>query len=167
MTESIAGSWTIDSAASRAIFSCKTFWGLFTVRGTLGAVSGSGTGAGDGTITGRLVIDAASVKTKHWLRDRHLRSADFFNVREHPNVVVTITAARLNGSELGCQGTVEAAGRSQNVRFTAHVDSSGPGAIVLRGELTLDRRSFGMTWNRLGMVGAIAVAAVTAHFVRA
>jgi polyisoprenoid-binding protein YceI len=166
MSDSTTGDWALDPSASHADFSCKTFWGLMTVRGTFGGVTGNGTVAEDGTITGELSIDAASLNTKNKQRDKHLRSADFFNVDKHPSVVVTVTSAQRDGSELACQGTVEAAGSTQPATFTAHVDSADADAAVLRGEITLDRRQLGMSWNQLGMVGNAATGTLTARFAR-
>ena len=49
----------------------------------------------DGKVTGQLVMDAASLNSKNKQRDRHLRSADFFDAADHPRVVVTVSRVEL------------------------------------------------------------------------
>lgn len=164
-TEATAGSWVIDPAGSSATFASKTFWGLVTVRGTFGAVSGSGTVADDGTVTGELIIDAASLNTKNAKRDTHLRSADFFDTDNHPSVVVRVESAKRDGDRLAGTGTIEAAGRSVPLTFTGHVDSADGDAVILTASASLDRHAFGMTWNQMGMLTGLSTGTITARFV--
>jgi polyisoprenoid-binding protein YceI len=166
MSESTAGNWVIDPARSHAEFSGKSMWGLETVRGTFGAVTGGGTVGDDGTISGELVIDAAALNSKNARRDKHLRSAHFFNVDKYPSVTITVTSATLSGSDLACAGTISAAGGSTPLTFTAHVDSSDAAAAELHGEVTMDRTLLGIKGNTIGMVSKIATGTVTAKFVR-
>lgn len=165
-TEATTGTWVVDPAGTQATFANKTFWGLMTVRGTFGAVSGSGTVADDGTVTGELVIDATKLNTKNGQRDRHLRSADFFDTENHPNVVVRVESATRDGDSLTGTGTIEAAGRSTPITFTGQVDSADGDAVVLSASASVDRRALGMTWNQLGMLTGPSVGTVTARFVR-
>jgi polyisoprenoid-binding protein YceI len=168
MSDSTAGDWVLDPAGTTVRFSGKAFWGAVPVRGTFGTVSGSGTVGEDGAISGQLVIDAASLNTKNQQRDKHLRSADFFNVEKYPTITVTVTSATLNGSSLACSGTMTAAGAGPvPVAFTAQVVSADADAVVLTAELPMARSTFGMTWQQLpGMVKDAAQGSVTARFVR-
>jgi len=102
-----AGNWVLDSAGSHAEFGVRHFWGAITVRGTFERMTGEATIGPDGTVTGRISFDAASLDTKNKQRDKHLRSADFFDVESHPQAVLTVTSARPAGpAELQCQGTL-------------------------------------------------------------
>ena len=167
MSESTAGDWVLDPSASTVEFAGKSFWGAMPVRGKFSKFSGRGTVGADGAISGLLVIDAATLDTKNSKRDEHLRSADFFKVEQHPDVTVTVTSATLNGSSLSCTGTIEAAGVTVPVTFTANIDSSSADAVVLHAELPIPRSKFGMTWNQLpGMVRDASIGKVTAKFVR-
>jgi polyisoprenoid-binding protein YceI len=167
MSESTVGAWVLDPAGSSVKFVGKAFWGLVPVRGTFSTVSGQGTVGEDGAASGQVVIDAASLDTKNKKRDTHLRSADFFNVEKCPTVTVTVTSAVLDGSSLKCTGTMEAAGKSVPVSFTATVESAGADAVVLTAVLPMARSTFGMTWQQIpGMVKDAAEGVVTARFVR-
>jgi polyisoprenoid-binding protein YceI len=112
-------------------------------------------------------VDAASLDTKNKGRDQHLRSADFFNVAAHPEMVVTITAAQPEGpATISCQGTLEAAGHTEPVTFTAQLEDADPKAVTLRAELMVDRTHLGMTWSPLGMASKLVRASAVARFVR-
>ena len=169
MSESTSGDWVLDPAGSSVEFTGKAFWGLAPVHGTFGTVSGTGTVGEDGSVSGQVVVDAASLDTKNKTRDKHLRSADFFNVEKYPNVTVTVNSAVLDGSNLNVTGTMEAAGKSVPVSFTAQVESADADAVVLRAVLPMARSAFGMTWQQWGISGMVKDAAqgtVKARFVR-
>ena len=162
-----SGRWVIDPGGSRAEFAVKQFWGTGTVRGSFGPVSGEGSVAADGTVSAALTIDVASLNTNNRVRDAHLRSADFFDVRHHPDMSVTVMAARPAGpTMLACRGTIAAAGRVQPVEFTAYVRDVTEGAVVLEAELLVDRTGFAMTWRPLGVASATARGTVVARFTR-
>jgi polyisoprenoid-binding protein YceI len=166
MSENTTGAWVIDPAGSSATFASKTFWGLATVRGTFGGVSGNGTVAADGTVSGELVLDASKLDTKNKKRDEHLRSKDFFNTADYPSVIITISSAKQTGDTVEGTGTIQAAGKSQPLTFTAKA-AVGDDSATLTAEVAVDRQALGMTWNQLGMVAAVAKGTVTAKFVRA
>jgi len=164
----LAGHWVLDPAGSRAEFHIKHFWGAMTVHGSFTRLSGEADVSADGSITATLTMDATSVNTKNKRRDKHLRSADFFDVEQHPNMVLTVTGAKPAGpATLAGQGGLEAAGRAQPVEFTARVEEATAQAVVLRAEIEVDRTRFGMTWSPLRMSAPKARGIVTARFVRA
>jgi polyisoprenoid-binding protein YceI len=160
----MTGQWVLDPAGSRVEFHAKHFWGAVTVHGTFDAVAGEGSVSADGTITGRLTMDASSLSTGNKQRDKHLRSADFFTVERHGNVVVTVTSAEPGGqAALACHGTLEAAGHSEPVEFTAHIREATGQAVVLDAEIVIDRTLFATTWSPLGMAAAMARGTVIAR----
>jgi len=163
----LAGRWRLDAQASRVEFRVRHFWNAITVRGWFEQVEGEGTVGADGTVSGPLVIGAASLNTKNKQRDKHLRSADFFDAEKHPRVVVTVrqTALAADG-QLTAEGTLEAAGISEPVTFTADVIEASAEAVTLRAELAIDRNRFGMTWSPLRIAAMQATGAVTARFTR-
>jgi polyisoprenoid-binding protein YceI len=169
MSESTAGAWVLDPAGSSAEFLGKSFWGALPVRGKFGPISGSGTVGEDGTISGQIVIDVTALSSSNKQRDKHLRSADFFNSEQHPNITVTVSSAKLDGSSLACAGTVSAAGATAEVAFTAQVESASDDAVVLSAALPMSRGKLGMTWQQPGMPGMVKDAtqgSVKARFVR-
>ena len=159
-------SWRLDPAGSSVTFQHKTVWGLATVRGTFGQLSGSGEIAADGAASGRLVIEAASLDTKHGARDKHLRSADFFNVETHPQIVVEISRVTRHGDTAAVAGTLTTAGVTRPLALTATIAPESPEAVTLTASGEFDRADFGMTWGKLGMIRGKATVTVVARFSR-
>jgi polyisoprenoid-binding protein YceI len=163
----LAGRWQLDPQASWLEFRVRHFWHLITVRGRFERLTGEGAVGPDGTLTGQLVIDAGSLNTKNKARDKHLRSADFFDSGRHPRVVITVNKAALaDGAHVTGEGTLEAAGIREPISFTADVADAGPDAITLRAELTVDRSRFGMTWSPMRVASMQANGSVVARFTR-
>jgi len=163
----LAGRWRLDAPASQVDFRVRHFWHAITVRGWFEQIDGEGTVGPDGTVTGQLVIAAASLNTKNKQRDKHLRSADFFDASQHPRVVVTVGQAALGADgRLTGAGTLEAAGVTQPLTFTADVAEASAEAVTLRAEVAVDRSRFGMTWSPLRMAAMQATGVVTARFTR-
>ncbi len=163
--ESPAG-WQLDPSGSSVTIKHKTIWGLMTVRGSFGEVSGSGEILPDGSGRGRLEIGATSLETKNRKRDEHLRSADFFNASEHPLIVVDLSRIVRQGDSATAEGTLTVAGRTRPLALTARVTESSDGAIALAADTEINRADFGMNWNQLGMIKGNAQVSVVARFVR-
>jgi len=162
-----SGAWTLDPAGSSAEFHVKHFWGLMTVHGHFDSLSGEAQVDPAGTVSGNIRIGADSVNTKNKKRDKHLRSADFFDAEHHPTV--TIEATGLTPAEGGAlQGSVtfEAAGHKQPVDTVVRVVDAAADAVTVRAEAELERAAFDMTWGPLHMTAPMAQAVVTARFVR-
>ena len=72
-----------------------------------------------------LTIDAASLNTNNGKRDTHLRSGDFFDVANHPQVRFVSDSATLSGHQLKVRGHLHGAGKSIPVDLDATVSSVG------------------------------------------
>ncbi len=81
-----AGTWKVDAAHTRFGFSVKHM-GVATVRGYFEEVDGTLT-IGDDLASAKIVgtAKAASVQTGVTQRDDHLRSADFFDAENYPEL---------------------------------------------------------------------------------
>ena len=160
------GTWSLDAAHSSAAFRHKTVWGLVTVRGTFSDLAGRAEILPDGPARGRLDIGAASLNTKNAKRDKHLKSADFFNAQAHPRIVVDVRRATRSGRTVNVSGELTAAGITRPLDFTATVAEATADAVTLRAEIEVDRASFDMTWNQMGMLKGLATVSVVARFTR-
>src|SRR5260370_7815564 len=84
----LAGQWSLVPAESSAGFANRHFWNTITVRGHFGQISGEGTVAPGGAVTGQLVIDAASLSTGNNQRAKHLPSPHFCHAATHPPLLL-------------------------------------------------------------------------------
>jgi polyisoprenoid-binding protein YceI len=160
-------SFQLDPAGSAVSISHKTMWGLARVRGSFSKLSGSAEILADGSALGRFEIDAASIDTRNAQRDKHLRSADFFNAAEHPQIVVDLMQAEAQGSDrVATNGTLTVAGQTRPLSLTASIAEATEQAITIRAEADIDRADFGMSWNRLGMISGPAHVSVVARYLR-
>lgn len=98
---SVANTYTIDSAHTYPNFvinhlGFSDVYGRFnSTKGTLSMDKAKGTGAVE------VVIDAASIDTGFDKRDDHLRSPDFFNVNEFPQI--TFKSSKVTYKDAGAE----------------------------------------------------------------
>ena len=87
----------------------------------------------DGHVLGRVdgvqvEIDATSIDTANAQRDGHVRSADFFDVENHPTWSFTSTAVRQDGDDLAVDGELTVKGVTRPVTLAVEVGGFGPDA---------------------------------------
>ena len=97
------------------------------------------------------MIDAASLSTKNSFRDRHLRSADFFDVKDHPQVRFVSDTATLDGDTLKVRGRLYAAGSSLPLELEAGLRPVGD-KFEVDARTYADHRKLGMSHGILGMI---------------
>ncbi len=124
---------------------------ILTVNGMLRATEGTGTVDADGQVTGRLVVDANSIDTKNKRRDEHLRTADFFDIQNFPNMVFDVTDVRLGASGASAvTGTLSIHGVRRPVEFEAAIRVEDDGAVTLDAHTEIDRSEWGLEWAKMG-----------------
>jgi polyisoprenoid-binding protein YceI len=95
----VPGTWNIDASHTQVEFTARHLM-VTKVRGRFSAVTGSITIAEDPFDSHvEAVIETASVSTGDDKRDGHLKSADFFNVEEYPEMKFASTAVRPAGKD--------------------------------------------------------------------
>jgi polyisoprenoid-binding protein YceI len=81
----LSGRWSVDPQASHARFVARTLAGVVKTPGRFRALSGNLV-VEPARAAGALVIESSSLDTGNPIRDRHLRSRDFFDVKRHPQL---------------------------------------------------------------------------------
>jgi polyisoprenoid-binding protein YceI len=79
------GRWLVDEEASHARFVSGSLAGLVKTAGRFRSLSGHLVVARAQAV-GALVIDTSSIDTGNRMRDLHLRSRGFFDVKRHPQI---------------------------------------------------------------------------------
>jgi polyisoprenoid-binding protein YceI len=141
-------------------------WGLAPVNGVFREVSGTGTVSADGAVSGTVTVAAASIDTKHAKRDTHLRSADFFDSGNHPDITFTADEIRLSGQGATVTGALTVRGRTLPLSFDAAASVQGDDEIQLDAEVRINRADLGLTWNVMGMASVNNSLAIHAVFAR-
>jgi polyisoprenoid-binding protein YceI len=145
----LAGTWDIDPVHSDVSFSVRHMM-VSKVRGRFGSFSGEIVTGED--ITGSSVtatIDATSIDTNNEQRDNHIRSADFFDVANHPTWTFTSTGVRAEDGELFLDGDLTIKGVTRPVTLTLAVEGFGPDAFGgtragFSATTTINRNDFGV-----------------------
>jgi polyisoprenoid-binding protein YceI len=143
-----AGVWRLDPARSSVEFQVPHFYGLMTVKGRFDRYRGI-LDLGERP-SAELTIDAPSLDTGNARRDKHLRSADFFDVEGNPDVRFVSESVTLEGELLRVHGRLHAAGRQIALEIDAKVREVD-GELEIDATADADQRELGMTWSPLGI----------------
>jgi len=159
-----AGTWRLDPARSSVEFHVPHFYGLITVKGHFDSYHSSLDLSAHPAV--ELVIDADSLNTKLKQRDKHLRSDDFFDVANHPQVRFEADTATLDGNTLKASGRLHAAGRDIPLHVEATI-SPVDGEFEIEATASADHRELGMTWSPMGITRTPSKLIVHGRLVRA
>ena len=109
------------------------------------------------------VIKTASVNTLHEKRDAHLRSPDFFNVEKYPMMSYKLTSYIKVHDHYVAKGNLTLLGVTKEIELTGSFngilpkDPRGFARAGFTAEGKLNRKDFGMVWNKLLDSGGMAV----------
>lgn len=111
------------------------------------------------------VIDAATVNTNVAERDKHLRSADFFDVAKHPKItfkttkIVEVGAGKTSGKMAGMLGVrgVEKEVMLDVAFLGQGKDPYGNLKAGFSATTRINRKDFGLTWNDTLETGGVLV----------
>lgn len=156
------GEYGIDADRSSICFQGRSLWGLMPVRGRFKEFAGTGRWRDDGSVAGQLDIDVASLSTGIAKRDRHLVSPDFFDAERYPVITFTVADLRLLPSDnAAIEGNLQIKNVTEQVTLLAALAAPNSLAIQFNCRTTLDRNTFNISANQLGMVSANVV--IDAH----
>ena len=108
-------------------------------------------------------IQAASIDTSTPDRDAHLRSDDFFAVETYPTITFEstgITAAGGNDYQVAGNLTMRGVTKAITIPVTllgTAVDPWGNQKIAFEGEMTINRKDYGLNWNAALEAGGFLV----------
>jgi len=160
----LAMEWTLDPSRSTVSLHTRSMWGLARVNGIFRQVTGSASVSPAREITGAITVAAASVDTQNTRRDKHLRSADFFDSGNFPDITFTCEGVRPSGPGVAVSGILSIRDRSRPLTFHATVAARGDDETWLDATVHINRADFGLAWNLIGLVSMNATIAVHAVF---
>jgi polyisoprenoid-binding protein YceI len=156
--------WEIDSSHSSVHFSVRHLV-IAKVRGSFTRWSGT-VQAPNGDFskaTVAVTIDASSIDTGVAQRDTHLKSPDFFDVTEYPELgFVGKRVEPRSGAEIDVVGdlTIKGITREVVLRVERHGQAKDPWGNIraaFTAKTSIDRKDFGLTWNQVLETGGVMV----------
>ncbi len=162
--QTLTGTYAIDPSHSEIGFSVRHVM-VSKVRGSFDEYEGSGHFDADDPSRSelKLVIQTKSINTRNADRDTHLRSNDFFDMENHPEITFESTDVKSSGKdEFAVTGDLTIKGVTKPVTIDFELVGSGPDPygnqrIGLEGKAKIDRTDFGVTWNAALETGGVVV----------
>ena len=159
-----ATTWNIDPSHSAISFSVRHMV-VSKTRGRFTKWSGQisfdpANPAGSSVL---VTIEPASIDSADAQRDAHLKSADFFDVEKYPTATFKSTKVQdLGGGKLRIAGDLTLKGVSKPVVLDATYEGAGKDPwggerAGFSGSTSIDRKDFGLEWNKALETGGLLV----------
>jgi polyisoprenoid-binding protein YceI len=146
-----SGTWEVDPIHSSIGFEVKHL-GISLFRGGFTSFAGR-IEAADGAV-GRVegTIDPDSIDVTDETLAGHLRSPDFFDIENHPEIRFASTGIEPEDEGFKLVGDLTIRGITKPVQLDVRVEGTGVGPdgserVAFSAEGVIDRHDYGMTWN--------------------
>ncbi|MEI6621203.1 MAG: YceI family protein [Actinomycetes bacterium] len=158
------GTWTIDASHSSLGFSVRHAM-VAKTRGRFNDFEGTITldGANPTASTAAVTIKSESFDTQSAERDAHIKSADFLDVEQYPELTFASSAITVKGEdEFVLVGDLTVRGVTRPVSLDVQLlgvskDPWGGTRIGFEAETEISRKDFGLTWNVALETGGVLV----------
>ena len=159
MNDLTPGTWTLDPGHTSASFAVRHA-GISKARGQFTDVEGSlEVGEGGQNLAFSTTLKTDSITTSQEDRDNHLRSGDFFDVENFPEI--TFTSTKVEDDKLIGDLTIRDITKPVTLDFSYEGAATDPFGIYragFTGETKISRKEFGLTWNAALEAGGVLVA---------
>jgi polyisoprenoid-binding protein YceI len=148
----IAGTWEIDTIHSEVSFVVRHLV-VSKVRGRFDRFGGTIVTDEDlARSSVNVTIDASSVNTNEPTRDNHVRSADFLDVENFPNITFVSTAVRSDSGAFFVDGNLTIRGTTRPVTLDVELngfiaDPYGGTRVGFSATAEVDRDDYGVSFN--------------------
>ena len=156
--------WALDPAHSEISFKVKHLM-ITNVKGQFNKFNAEATTIGDdpSTCDVHAVIDTDSISTNDESRDKHLRSADFFDVDKHEKIVFKGTSfKKIKGDHYELVGILTMKDIGKEVKFDVEFGGinkdpwgNQKAGFSLSGKI--NRKDWGLNWNAALETGGVLV----------
>ena len=161
--DDISGDYALDVTHSRLGFVARHAM-VTKVRGQFGAFTGTAhideANPADSKVD--LSIDVASIDSGTADRDGHLKSGDFFDAETYPTITFTSTKVERDGDDWNITGdlTIKDVTKPVTIEFEqtgSARDPFGNVRVGFEGDVTVNRKDWGLTWNAALETGGVLV----------
>jgi polyisoprenoid-binding protein YceI len=157
--------WVLDPSHSEVEFKVKHMM-ISTVTGTFSKFEATVETEGEefSTAKATFIIDVDSISTKNEQRDGHLKSVDFFDTANFPQIKFVATKYENVDSDGSYEvyGDLTVRGITKNVKFDAEFGGvikdpwgNTRAGITISGKI--NRKEFGLTWSGATETGSLIV----------
>ena len=156
------GTWNVDPSHTTVGFVARHLM-ISKVRGSFSSFTGTVTIAEDRLQSYvEAEVDLASVSTGDEQRDGHLRSADFFDIEQHPKMTFRSTGIKVDGDDYILVGDLEVGGQTRSVNFELEFDGVqkdpwGGTRAGFTAFTEISRKDWNLTWNLALEAGGVVV----------
>ena len=164
ITPALSGDYTFDTAHSRVGFAARHAM-ISKVRGAFtdfdGALHIDVENPADSKAS--VTIQAKSIDTRNQMRDDHLRSNDFFDMDNHPEITfVSTSVEKSSGTEFTLTGDLTIKGITKPVSIPldytgSATDPYGNERAGFEGSVVIKRTDWGVNWNAALEAGGVMV----------
>lgn len=161
--QQVSGDYVLDPAHTRVGFVARHAM-VTKVRGSFDSVEGSvhldleDPARSSASVT----IETASINTRNEQRDIHLRTGDFLDAPNHPQITYRSTRVERSAHGYRVTGDLTIRGTTRPVTIDFHyegavTDPSGDLRVGFEGSTTINRRDWGVAWNAPLEAGGVLV----------
>lgn len=163
-TKAFAGKWTLDKGHSNVKFTV-THMVVSEVDGSFknfdGTIEGSKPDFSDAVVT--FTVDVTSVDTDNENRDKHLKSDDFFNAEQFPQMKFQSTSFKpLGGNKYKLDGNLTIRDITKPVSFDVtyggSINTQRGAKVGFKANTTINRFDYNLKWDRATEAGSLVVA---------
>ncbi len=159
----LAGDYTLDHTHTRIGFVARHAM-VTKVRGAFNEFEGTAHIDDDlGKSYAKLVINVDSIDTRNADRDGHLRTNDFLDIENHPQIVFESTSVRqLDDVTVEIVGDLTIKGVTKQVAIPFEyqgtaTDPFGNQRVGFEGSVVINRKDWGISWNAALETGGVLV----------
>jgi polyisoprenoid-binding protein YceI len=160
-----ADTWQIDPAHTNVEFTVRHLM-ISNVKGqfekTTGTINSDPANLASSSIDAS--IDASSINTRVDMRDGHLKSPDFLDVAKYPTITFKSTKVEADGpgkwkvtGDLTLHGVTKPVVLAVEATGTPIKDPMGKTRAGASASTKIDRRDFGLIWNKALEAGGVVV----------
>jgi polyisoprenoid-binding protein YceI len=156
-----ADTYNIDPVHSTVGFSVSHMV-INNVHGKFNDFSGTVTVEGKKIVEAKGTIQTKSIDTGVANRDKHLKSPDFFDVEKYPTITFQSKRSEAKGDQTVLVGDFTMHGVTKEISLPAKLsgpikDPMGNTRVGLQAKVKLQRKDYGLTWNKTLETGGVVV----------
>ena len=163
-TASLTGTYNVDASHSQIGFGARHAM-VTKVRGQFNEFTGTGFFDVENPANSNLqvTIQAKSIDTRNADRDTHLRSNDFFDMEQFPEITFVSTSFSKADAEIySVTGDLTIKGVAKSITFNLDftgeaIDPWGNQRVGFEGQTTINRKDWGVNWNTALETGGVLV----------